>query len=322
MHAARIIAVLALLGIASAQAAEKVTYLLPAPPFLVAFAPWMLAKHMGYYAQEGLEVDFQAARGGADVAKQVGAGNAVIGGGIGDTPLIVRVNDIPIKAVAILGGGSLFTFSYHRDKGITGPKDLKGKTLTVFTYQDTTYYAALGMLATVGLTKNDVSIQAAGATNMWKLFAAGQADAMVSSPDLTVNVAMEEGAAKDVVVVPMDTYYKSTAQSIVASDQVIREKPELIAKLVRATLRGMKDIMNDPKAAAAEYVKAVPQQANNAKSVEESLVLYNKYVYPGQPKLGWIDEERLAGLQKFYLDQGIIDKALPIKDHFTNQFIE
>ena len=64
------------------------------------------------------------------MAKQVGAGNAVIGGGIGDTPVIVRPNGIPVKAVAVLGGGSLVQLIAHADRGINGPADLKGKTVT------------------------------------------------------------------------------------------------------------------------------------------------------------------------------------------------
>ena len=43
-----------------AHAAEKVNYLLPAPGFLPAFAPWQLAKYKGFYASEGLEVTFAA----------------------------------------------------------------------------------------------------------------------------------------------------------------------------------------------------------------------------------------------------------------------
>ena len=72
-------------GSASAQAPlQDVLYLLPAPASLPAFAPWMIAKQRGYFAAEGLNVTFQVARGGVDVAKQVGAGNAVVGGAIGD----------------------------------------------------------------------------------------------------------------------------------------------------------------------------------------------------------------------------------------------
>ncbi len=63
-----------------ALAQEKVTYLFPAPPILPAFAPLQLAKGKGYFKDAGLDVDFQVARGGVEVAKMVGAGNAPIGG--------------------------------------------------------------------------------------------------------------------------------------------------------------------------------------------------------------------------------------------------
>ncbi|WP_171020040.1 ABC transporter substrate-binding protein, partial [Hydrogenophaga sp. 2FB] len=59
---------------------QEITYLLPAPGTLPAFGPWMVAQAKGYYEQEGLKVTFVTARGGVDVAKQIGAGNAVIGG--------------------------------------------------------------------------------------------------------------------------------------------------------------------------------------------------------------------------------------------------
>ena len=311
-------ALLALSG-AAASAAEKITYLLPAPAFLPAFGPWMLAKQRGYFAAEGLDVDFQAAQGGADAAKQVGAGNAVIGGAIGDTPIIVRANGVPVKAVALLGGGGLMQLVLHEGSPIKGPEDLKGKTVTVMAYQDTTYYALLGMLAKVGLTKNDINAQAVGATNIWKLFVAGQADAMASVPDWEVD-ATEAGAK--ITVIPADKYFHSMAQVVVASDDVIKQKPELIRKLVRATIHGVQDIMADPQGSAADYVKAVPQRAGQERQMGRVFELYNKYVYPGQAKLGVMDEKRLAELQDFYLKQGIIEKATPVQDLYTNQFVE
>ena len=154
-----VVAVGTLLAAGNVQTAqaEEVTYLLPAPPFLPAFAPWMLAKARGYYKSEGLNVKFQMARGGVDVAKQVGAGNAVVGGGIGDTSMIVRPNGIPVKAVAVLGGGSLMHLTAHADRGINGPADLKGKTITTLSFQDTTFYALLGMLASQGLSRKDIN---------------------------------------------------------------------------------------------------------------------------------------------------------------------
>ena len=310
---------LALAATTAAHAQQKVTYLLPAPAFLPAFGPWMLAKGKGYYAAEGLEVEFKTARGGVDVAKQVGAGNAVIGGGIGDTPLIVRANGIPVKAVAVLGGGSLTILATDKDAGIDGLEDLKGRTVTTMSYQDTTFYALLGMLASVGLTRNDIDAQAAGPANTWKLFIAGEADAMAAVPDW---IAIANAQGKNMNLFPADDHFRSMAQAIIAADDTIAEQPELIGKLVRATLKGMKDIMADPAAAAVDYVQAVPQHAGKEKAMEAVFRLYNQYVYPGQATVGIMDEARLASLQDFYVKEGIVRQAVPVKDLYTNQFVQ
>ena len=165
------------LSAGSASALEKVNYLVPAPSFLPAFAPWMLAKHLGYYKDAGYDVTFVRAKGGVDVAKQVGAGNAPVGGGLGDTPIIVRANGVPVRSAALLGGGALMVLVARADRNIKSPKDLKGKTVSVLSYQDTTYYALLGTLASAGLTKDDVKILAVGPRNVPGFVIAGKADA-------------------------------------------------------------------------------------------------------------------------------------------------
>lgn len=322
---ARVVAgILALAGAAGlapggAAAAEKVTYLLPAPTFLPAFGPWMVAKARGYYAKEGLDVDFESAKGGADVAKQVGAGNALIGGAIGDTPIIVRANGVPVKAVAVLGGGGLMQLVVPEASAIGTPADLKGKTITVMAYQDTTYYALLGMLAKVGLGKSDVNAQAAGPTNVWKLFLAGQADAMAAVPDWIVNVT---SAGMKVRIMPANSYFQSMAQAVLASDRAIREKPGLIRRLVRATLHGMRDVMDDPEGAARDYARAVPELAGRERMVADTLALYDRYVYPGQKTLGEMDERRLASLEEFYVKEGIVERATPVAELYTNEFVK
>jgi NitT/TauT family transport system substrate-binding protein len=310
----------AALSASPAAHAEDVTYLLPAPASLPAFGPWMLAKQRGYFTDEGLNVTFQVARGGVDVAKQVGAGNAVIGGAIGDTPILVRANGVPVKSVAVLGGGALMQLVLNTDK-VKSVADLKGKTITTLAYQDTTFFALLGMLATQGLTKNDVNAQAVGPVNIWKLFAAGQADAMASVPDWTY-FAQAANPTMHTQVIPSDSLFKSMAQAIVASDDTIAHNPALIGKLVRATLKGMKSIMDDPAAAAVDYVKFAPEHEGEQAAMTEIFKGFNKYVYAGQKKLGEMDAERLATLQDFYLKQGIIEQKTPVAELYTNQFVQ
>ena len=305
-------------GVGQASA-EDITYLLPAPLSLPAFGPFVVAQQRGYFKAEGLNVTFQVGKGGVDVAKQVGAGNAVIGGGIGDTPIIVRPNGVPVKAVAVLGGGALMQLVLDKDKGLSTVKDLKGKTITVLAYQDTTYFALLGMLASQGMTKDDVNAQAAGPVNVWKLFLAGQSDAFASVPDWTAQVMM---AKKNIEMIPSDKLFKSMAQAIIASDDTIKNNPQLIQKVVRATLKGMKDIMADPAGAAVDFVKATPELAGKEDFVTLSFKLYNQYVYGGQKVLGEMDEARLMALQDFYAKEGLIKSKTAVKDLYTNQFVQ
>jgi NitT/TauT family transport system substrate-binding protein len=302
-----------------AAALEQVTYLLPAPIYLPAFGPWVVAKQRGYYEAEGLDVIFESAKGGADVAKQVGAGNATIGGAMGDTPLIVRGNGIPVKAVAVLGGQGLTQLVVHDDSRINGPADLKGKIVNVTAFQETTYYATLGMLSAVGLSKADVNIQAAGSANIWKLFLARQADAMSGVPDFIAEV--EEQGAK-IKVIPSSEFFSSMGQAIVASDKTIQEKPELIGKLVKATLKGMQDIIDDPAGSSIDYVKMIPERKGQEKKVQRIFELYKQYVYGGQTRLGEMNPEQLKTLQTFYVAQGISQKAVPLDELYTNEFIK
>ena len=129
---------------ASSQTPEKVTYLFPAPPILPAFGPIQLAQGKGYFSSAGLDVSFAVGRGGVDVAKQVGAGNAPLGGIVADGPIMVRGNGGPVKIVAVFGGKGFMQLVVREDSGIEKPADLKGKTITVMSYQDTTFYALLG----------------------------------------------------------------------------------------------------------------------------------------------------------------------------------
>ncbi len=49
-----------------------------------------------------------------------------------------------MKIVCVFGGKGFMQLVVREDSGIEKPADLKGKTITVMSYQDTTFYALLG----------------------------------------------------------------------------------------------------------------------------------------------------------------------------------
>jgi len=306
-------------GAPGARADETITYLFPAPPLLPAFGPIRLAQGKGYFQQAGLTVNFATGRGGVDVAKQVGAGNVPLGGIVADAPIIVRQNGVPVKIVCLFGGKGFMQLVVRADSGIEKPADLKGKTITVMSFQDTTFYALLGLLASAGLTKDDVDIQSAGPVGVWQMVATGKSVGMAGVPDWIPPV---EAAGVAIKVIPTDEFFPHMAQAIAASDQIIKDKPDLVRAFVKAALHGMKDIMDDPDAAATDFVKFVPEWTGKEGQVKEAFAYYDKLIYPGQKELGAVDPERMAKLQDFYLKAGIIEKKSPVDDLFTNQFIK
>jgi len=302
-----------------AAAAEKIIYLLPAPPSLPAFAPWVLAKHLGYYTEAGYDVDFVVARGGVDVAKQIGVGNAPIGGAIGDTPIIVRGNGVPVKSVGLMGGGALTVVVGRKDRGIQKLEDLRGKKISVLAFQDTTYYALLGALASKNITKNDVDAQAVGPAAVASLVVARTVDACACTPDWEIDV--KEGV-KDTVSLPTKDYFQSMSQAILASDKMIAERPDLVRAIVKATLKGMQFVMADPAKAALVYVEASPSFKGKEELMKKILANYTERTYNGQSTIGAMDPDRLAKLQHFYKQEGFIETELAVDQLYTNDFIK
>ncbi|MBK5350994.1 ABC transporter substrate-binding protein [Pseudomonas sp. TH41] len=309
------------LGMAFTAQAQPtdVTYLLPAPPNLPAFAPWIIAQQKGYYAAQNLNMNFIAAKGGVDVAKQIGAGNAMLGGALGDTPIVVRANGIPVRDVAVLGAGGVTMIATNAAENINSITDLKGKTVTVMSYSDTTYYALLASLRKAGLSKNDVNIQAAGPAGVWQLFSADKAVAMAGVPDWVVNA---EEAGLKIKLIPQAQIFESMAQSILASDDAIKNHPDIVRGTVQATLQGMRDIIQDPRAAAVTFAKAVPAYAGKEESLEKIFKLYVEHVYANQAVLGRIDPARLEAVRQFYVSEGIVTQEPKLDDLYTNQFID
>jgi NitT/TauT family transport system substrate-binding protein len=316
-----ILALAMCLGLAAsyARAAETVKFLLPTVTELPSFAPWVLAKSEGYYAAEGLDVQFLVGRGGVDVATQVGAGNADMGEATGDTTIFVRGNGVPVKTVAVLGGGGLMQLVVRNDSGIKDLKGLRGKQVAAIAYADSTYYIFQGMLATVGLTKNDVKAQAVGIAAVMQLVSNNTMPAGICNPECATTI---QDNVPGVKVYLSSDYTPSMAQAMVASDKMIAQRPEVIRKVERATYRAWSEIRKDPVKMAQVYVAAVPSHHGQEGYLGRVFQNYEKWVYSGKQTKTWaMDPERLSKLEDLYLSQGVIPKKIPVDQLYTNGFL-
>jgi NitT/TauT family transport system substrate-binding protein len=301
-----------------AQTAEKITYLYPAPGTLPAFSPFAIARHKGYYAEAGLEITWQVARGGVDVAKQLAAGNAQLGGGIGDTAMIVRAQGANVRGVALLGGRTLTQIYTRKEANINSIADLKGKKIGVLAFQDTTFYNLLGVLRSAGMKREDADIQAVGPAGIVQLMISKNLDAISGVPEWGAGI---EAAGVTLNMINIDSVFPAMAQAIIASDEMIAKNPAVVGKFVKATLKALAEIRANPAEMAKVYCQAVPEQAGKEAAIEGIMKRYNELVYATDGTLGKFDEARMAKVQAFYLENQLIDKASIVKDLYTNDFI-
>jgi len=301
-------------------APAPVTFLFPAPPSLPAFVPHQVAMARGYFADQGLAVTFQLGRGGADTAKQVAVGNADLGGGVGETAMIVRANGPLVRNVVSLGSRSLFNVAMRQDQGVKTLQELRGKKIAVIGYQDSSYYALLGVLAAVGLKRTDVQIQAVGPAGITQLIIAGSVDGIMSTPDWSDDI---ETAGVKLDFFEIDTVFPAMAQVVLASDDIIKQRPEAVHGFVQAMLRSLRDCIADPAEAAKTFVAAVPQYAGREAKIERILRRYVMDIYRTEPTsdLGRFDPARMERVETFLVENAIIQTAVPVADLYTNEFV-
>lgn len=301
-------------------APEPMTYLFPAPRFLPAFMPFHVAAKRNYFAANGVEATFWTGRGGADAALQVGANNADLGGGLGETPIIARPNGLAVRAVAQLGSHPLFQLVTRKQSNVKSFADLRGKKLGVIGYQDTSYYSLLAVLASNNLKRTDLEIQAVGPSGVTQLMITKSLDGIMAVPEWSDTI---ETAGVALNYYPIEKVFPAMAQAILASDKIIKERPAIVRGFVKSVMQAVRDCMADPAAAVRDFIAAVPQHSGKEMEMERILRRYVTQVYDTTPAsaLGTFDPERIKTVQNFYLDDRIIQTAVPVQDLYTNEFV-
>jgi NitT/TauT family transport system substrate-binding protein len=299
---------------------QRVTYLFPAPSFLPAFIPFHVARKRGYFEANNLSVTTQSVKGGVEVGKQVGAGNADFGNGLGDTPIIVRPNGVPVRAVALLGQHPIFEIAARKAANIKSLADLRGKKIGVTAYQEAGYYALLAVLRANGLGRNDVEIEALGPAGITQLMVTQSVDAIMAVIEWSDEIE-SHGVALDYF--PIDKFFPAMPQAILASDKIIKDQPGLVSAFVKSQLQAVRDCIDDPARAARDFVSIVPQYQGREAMVDRVLRRYVLDVYQTEPPsdLGKLSADRFKTVQSFYLDNNIIQSASPVEDLYTNEFV-
>jgi NitT/TauT family transport system substrate-binding protein len=252
-------ALLACASLAS-HAADKVIFQLDWVPGGDKSAIYAAVKQ-GFFAAEGLEVTLQSGRGSSDAITKLASGTADVGvAGIAALMTAVAESNAPVKAVMSIyskGPDAIFTV---KGSGVNTLKDVTGKTVATATFSSSNALWPV-MQQNLSIDPAQVKLLKVDPSTLAPLLAQGKVDATINW--ITVAPLFErvlKQAGKELVVLPWSSQgLEGYGWSVMASDKFIKERPEVLARVLKVLRKSFDYALNNPDAAAADLKAMVPE---------------------------------------------------------------
>ena len=217
-----------------AQAPKKLVLAMAVtPPNLVHIPPY-LAKDLGYFKEEGLDVEIVSFEGGVGSLRAMMAGSADLSLTSGDPPILARVQGSPLKMIVSTSPRLEAVMTVQGS--IKDVKDLKGKKIGI---QEPSGFADLfsrRLLTQAGIKPEEVQIISTSTAGRVPALVTGQVDTGVLHVEQAIRAIKRNPNLRNVVnfweVFP-DAFYNV----IVANEKVLKEKPDAVEGFVRAVIK-------------------------------------------------------------------------------------
>ncbi|HVY07724.1 MAG TPA: ABC transporter substrate-binding protein [Burkholderiales bacterium] len=331
----RLFAILAALGFlnglanpaAAAPEKPKVTIAVGGKASLY-YLPLTIAEQLGYFKDEGLQVDIVDFAGGAKALQAMMGGSAdVVSGGF-DHVVVMRARGQNLRAFVLQGGTPAISLGVAKDKAASykSPRDLAGMKIGVSAPGSSTHAFVNHLLASAGLAPDAVSIVGVGTgPSAVAAVQAGHVDAIANiEPAMTM---LERSGAIKVVV---ETVSVRGAQAVYGSplpsgslytrDEFIKANPNTVQALTNAMVRALKWLKT---ASPDDVAKTVPPEyllGDRALYLEAYRKNSEAYSRDGliSPAGAEAQLKVLAGFEQAVKEA----PALKAADAYTNEFVE
>jgi NitT/TauT family transport system substrate-binding protein len=242
--------------------AEKVTLTLNWVPY-GEHAPFYYGVAEGFYADEGIDLEIEPGNGSGATIQAVAQGQTTFGWA--DTPPLLKAisTGMPVKSVGVFLQKGPASLEFLSDQKITKPQDLKGKTVGG-TPGDAMYATFPAWLRANGMQPGDVKVVNMDPANKIAQLAEGQVDAIMGFfHDQGPTIEARTGKQVDYLLFA-DSGLNMLGTGIVANEETLSGKADLVGRFVRATQKSWAEAVEDIPGAA----QAMAEAAENEPSVE------------------------------------------------------
>jgi len=282
----------------------------------VQYAPFYAAVDRGYYRDAGLEIEFDYSFETDGVAL-VGANELPFALVSGEQVLLARAQELPV--VFVLGWWQDYPvgIAAKTEEDIKTPQDLAGKRIGLPGTFGASYVGLRALLSAGGLEESDVTLDSIG-FNQVEALVAGQDEAVVIYVNNEPIQLQAQGYEVDVIRVA--DYMQLASNGLITNAATIAENPDLVRRMVQATLRGVEFSIENPDE-AFEISKKFVENLDQADQTIQKRVLAASIEFWKAERLGYSDPEAWANMQNVLLEMGLLTEPLDLDQAFTNEFI-
>jgi ABC-type nitrate/sulfonate/bicarbonate transport system substrate-binding protein len=279
-------------------------------PFVAVY----VADAKGFFTDEGLSIDIQHSSGQDEHLKLLLEDQVQFITGTASQVVRRRVDGLPIQAVALFGQRGDQGFIARADSGIESPADFAGRSVG---FKAGVVPAELhALLATAGLTVDDVELQSVGFDP--RTFIEGQVEIypvfLNNEPDTMLRAGVE------IVVFDLhDLGVPTLGLTYLAHEDTVSGDPELVERFLRATLRAVEYIEGH----VDEAVEITLTYAEGADLEHQRFLLETDLAAAQRADgIGRGDAAQWQALVDLLLEYDVIKQGTDIESAFVGSFVD
>lgn len=290
-------------------------------------APFLAAQDKGYFGTEGLDVVIEPGNGARAMLQRMATGAQ--DAGFGDINALIRFRDenpsSDLKAVMIVHDRPGYAVIGRKSRGITtAPTSLEGRKLGTASI-DASFAQWPLFKALNKIDDSKIRIETIGLPVREPMLASGEIDALFAfGPSTAVSLRARGVPGDDIVLMEMAEHgLLLYGSALIVSGKLIASKPDAVRGLVRAVMRGIRDVAVNP-GAGAQFVLRRNESAQAEVERDRLAAVIERNVltpYVRTHGLGGIDRERWTqALDQLALAGAFRDKA-QVGDAFTDAYL-
>jgi NitT/TauT family transport system substrate-binding protein len=203
------------------------------------------------------------------------------------------------------------------DLGVVLPGDLIGKRVGIPGLYGASYIGYRALLSAAGVDEEDIQLDAIGYNQVESLYE-GQEDAVVIYAN---NEPIQlEAQGFPVNVIRVADYVHLASNGLITSEMVIEQNPDLVRRMIRATLKGLRDSIADPDR-AYEISKLYVEGLDQADQAVQRGILEASIPFWQADPLGFSNPQSWENMHAVLLEMGLLEEPLELDRAFTNQFL-